>query len=97
MSDETQLFIDFVNNEAVIKVNDQESFEKFKDFLKRHGLKEEMRKFDSWLKLVKLGFINNKNDDHLFLFEYTNGKGLTWSDDEEHAISWYGRDPVVLP
>lgn len=26
----------------------------------------------------------------LFLFEYSNSKGLTWSDNEEEAIEWYG-------
>lgn len=41
--------------------------------------------------------INSKNKKRdLFLFEYQNYKGLTWTDNEEKLIKWYEREPLTI-
>ena len=88
-------WIDFLSNCNVIKVTNEKEFNIFKKFLCECGLRDilyDSNTFDDFQHLAK---INNRNTD-LFLFEYNNAKGLTWSDDIKSSIEWYGQKPISV-
>lgn len=88
-------WIDFLRNCNVIKVTNEDEFKVFKSFLAQCGLLDILQNatnFTAWQYLAK---INNKNTE-LFLFEYDNSKGLTWSDNIEKAREWYGVEPIEV-
>lgn len=82
-------WIRFLSNQVPVKVCNEADFAQFKRFLLSKGLigilKDDLE-FKDW---VLLTMVNHKNPK-LFLFEYSNSKGLTWSDNEEEAFTWYG-------
>ncbi len=86
-------WIDFLCNHNVIQVTNEREFSEFKEFLRLHkldGILNGTTAFCDWQHLAK---INNMRQD-LFLFEYTNHKGLTWGDSIEESIKWYGEKPL---
>lgn len=86
-------WIDFLCNHNVVKVTNEREFSEFKEFLRLHkleGILNETTAFCDWQHLAK---INNMRQD-LFLFEYANHKGLTWGDDIQKSIDWYGEKPL---
>lgn len=88
-------WIDFLSNRNVIKVTNEKEFEVFRNFLSQCGLLEVLqgeKKYSDWQNLAE---INNKNKD-IFLFEYDNFKGLTWSDDIQASIEYYDKNPIEI-
>ena len=88
-------FIDFLSNQNVIKITNEKEFIRFYNFLEKLGLVDILNskiKFQDWQKLA---LINNRNL-HCFLFEYDNTRGLTWSDDIQKSIDWYGTEPLTV-
>lgn len=88
-------WIDFLSGNNVVEVRNEEDFNIFKNFLIKHelfGILKGLLTFKDWQKLA---VVNGKPDD-IFLFEYTNHKGLTWSSDRNAAIEWYGKEPLLL-
>lgn len=86
-------FITFLATQNVVKVTSEEEFRKFKEFLNKHGLLgilEKYQKFRDWQELAR---INNKNTKE-FYFEYDNQRGLTWYDNEQEPLDWYGLQPI---
>lgn len=86
-------FISFLNNSAVVKVSNKEEFNLFKKVLETlhiAGVLGKETEFEDWQHLAVI----NKHDPNLFLFEYDNYKGLTWSDNIEKATDWYGLAPL---
>lgn len=88
-------WIDFLSNKNVIKVTNEEEFGKFKSFLAQCGLLDVLNEYTTFHLFQHLAEINNKKTN-LFLFEYDNSKGLTWSDDIEKSIKWYGKEPIEI-
>lgn len=88
-------WIDFLSNTNVIKVTNKEEFSKFKSFLCQCGLRDILNDCTTFEAFQHLAEINNKKTD-LFLFEYNNAKGLTWGDDIENSIEWYGEQPIEV-
>lgn len=88
-------WIDFLSNKNVIKVTNEEEFGKFKSFLAQCGLLDVLNEYTTFHLFQHLAEINNKKTN-LFLFEYYNSKGLTWSDDIEKSIEWYGKEPIEI-
>lgn len=88
-------WIDFLSNKNVIKVTNEEEFGKFKSFLAQCGLLDVLNEYTTFHLFQHLAEINNKKTN-LFLFEYDNSKGLTWSDDIEKSIEWYGKEPIEI-
>ena len=88
-------WIDFLSNKNVIKVTNEEEFGKFKSFLAQCGLLDILNEYTTFNLFQHLAEINNKKTN-LFLFEYDNSKGLTWSDDIEKSIEWYGKEPIEI-
>ena len=92
-----QAFLAGVN---CIRVSSPAELSKFRELLFLAGLDQELKtvkkKFGHWPRLLELGRINNRKDPSLFLFEYTYGKGITWSDDPVKAEEWFGAPPIVL-
>lgn len=88
-------WIDFLSNRNVIKVTNEEEFGKFKSFLAQCGLLDVLNEYTTFHLFQHLAEINNKKTN-LFLFEYDNSKGLTWSDDIEKSIEWYGKEPIEI-
>ena len=88
-------FIDFLSNRNVIKITNEEEFVRFYNFLEKLNLLDILKnntKFQNWQKLA---LINNRNI-HCFLFEYDNTRGLTWGDDIQKSINWYGIEPLTV-
>ena len=48
---------------------------------------------NTFCEFQSLAHINNL-DENIFLFEYVNHKGLTWSDDIKKSIEWYDKEPI---
>ncbi len=88
-------WIDFLSNRNVIKVTNENEFETFKSFLAQCGLSDILNEYTTFPLFQHLAKINNKKTD-LFLFEYDNSKGLTWSDDINKSIEWYGKEPIQV-
>lgn len=88
-------WIDFLSNKNVIKVTNENEFATFKSFLAQSGLLDILSKYTTFQLFQHLAKINNKKTD-LFLFEYDNSKGLTWSDDIDKSIEWYGKEPIEV-
>ncbi len=88
-------WIDFLANYNAIKVTNNNEFEKFKEFLIEFNLLEilyGMNTFEEWKTHAR---INNKRED-IFLFEYNNNKGLSWSDDIKEHIEYYDVEPISI-
>lgn len=88
-------WIDFLSNNNVIKVTNEDEFKTFKSFLAQCGLYDILGEYTTFPLFQHLAKINNKNEN-LFLFEYDNSKGLTWSDDINKSIEWYGKEPLQI-
>lgn len=88
-------WIDFLSNGNVIKITSKKEFNTFKSFLCQCGLRDILNDCTTFESFQHLAKINNKKTD-LFLFEYDNAKGLTWSDDIENSIEWYGKNPIEV-
>ena len=82
-------WIRFLNNQLPVKVCNEADFAQFKRFLLSKGLIGILRDDLDFRDWVLLAMANRKNPK-LFLFEYSNSKGLTWSDNEDEAFKWYG-------
>lgn len=91
---------DFKQGKNVIKVSNPIEMSKFRKLLHNEGMKDELKWFKThcpdWPDLVRLGQLNNKHDIYTFLFEYTPGKGLTWTDDIAKSTEWFGKKPIEL-
>lgn len=88
-------FIDFLANRNVVKVTNEEEFEEFVsflDFLGIVGVLKNKLKFKDWQELALL----NNRSQNCFLFEYDNSRGLTWSDNIQGSIGWYGVEPLTV-
>ncbi len=86
-------WISFLANEKVVEVTNERDFNTFKEFLKQHeltGILNGINEFEDWQNLA---VINNKNPNY-FLFEYDNYKGITFDDNKEKSVSWYGCEPL---
>ena len=98
INNEQDKFLEFISGQNCVMVRSIADFNKFVAWLKYHkvddiiGRKPESKTFDYWLKLA---VINRKNPQ-VFLFEYTYGKGFTWSDDIKAATEWNGKEPIRL-
>ena len=70
-------WIRFLSNQVPVKVCNEADFAQFKRFLLSKGLigilKDDLE-FKDWVLLAMVNHTNPK----LFLFEYSNSKGLTW-------------------
>ena len=86
-------WIDFLSGSNVIKVTNEREFNSFKNFLRECGLLEILGKQTEYSDWQRLAIINNKDKD-IFLFEYQNYKGLTWSDDIKQSVEWYDKEPI---
>lgn len=86
-------YIYFLSNANVIKVSNKEEFNLFKEILKELHLEDCLGKYNTWESRQHLADINGMNPN-LFLFEYDNNRGLTWDDDLERSIDWYGEPPL---
>lgn len=89
-------FLAFVSNTKVIKVESKAEYDRFYNLLNTHGMVKYLTRIGDWNKLLELGQINNRMNPRLFLFEFKYEKGLTWSDDLEKAVEWYGYDPITF-
>lgn len=86
-------WIDFLNNGNTVLVKNEKDFAIFKEFLQQHnliGILGDSTEFENWRNLAS---INNMKPD-IFLFEYANDKGLTWSDNIEESIEWHEKEPL---
>ena len=88
-------WIDFLSGTNVLKVTNKTDFKQFKNFLKECGLLGILGKATSYEDRQRLAQINGKNEN-VFLFEYSNYKGITWSDNEKEAIDWYDKEPLEV-
>lgn len=88
-------WIDFLSNNNAIKVTNENEFNKFESFLAQCGLYDILKEYTTFSLFQHLAKINGKNTN-LFLFEYDNSKGLTWSDDLNKSIEWYGKEPIEI-
>ena len=79
----------------MIKVTNDKEFDKFKKIFERLNMLGCLHKDTIFQNWQELALINNKRRD-LFLFEYQNYKGITWTDDEEKSIKWYEKDPLTI-
>ena len=79
----------------MIKVTNDKEFDKFKKIFERLNMLDCLHKDTIFQNWQELALINNKRRD-LFLFEYQNYKGITWTDDEEKSIKWYEKDPLTI-
>lgn len=86
-------WIDFLSGNNTIKVTNENEFNKFKDFLKYLGITDILNGTNTFSEFQSLAHINNL-DENIFLFEYVNHKGLTWSDDIKKSIEWYDKEPI---
>jgi len=87
-------WIEFLSGVNVLEVKNVIEFTEFKEFLEEHGLigiLKNILAFEDWQQLAK---INNWNPK-LFYFEYNNSKGLTWYDNKEKPMDWYGKEPIT--
>lgn len=88
-------WIDFLANRNSIKVTNENEFRTFKSFLAQCGLSDILNEYTTFQLFQHLAKLNGKNKN-LFLFEYDNSKGLTWSDNLEKSIEWYGKEPIEV-
>lgn len=79
----------------MIKVTNDKEFDKFKKIFERLNMLGCLHKDTIFQNWQEFALINNKRRD-LFLFEYQNYKGLTWTDNEEKSIKWYEREPLTI-
>lgn len=86
-------WIDFLSGSKVIKVTNEKEYEVFKKFMEECGLLYTFQRtltFKEWQYIARI----NERNENIFLFEYNNYKGLTFSDNIEEAIKWYGEKPI---
>lgn len=86
-------WIDFLSGNNTIKVTNENEFNKFKEFLNYLGITDILNGTNTFSEFQKLAQINNL-DKNVFLFEYVNHKGLTWSDNIQKSINWYDKEPI---
>lgn len=86
-------WIDFLSGSKVIKVTNENEYEVFKKFMEECGL---LYTFQGTLTFKDWQYIARKNErnENIFLFEYNNYKGLTFSDNIEESIKWFGDKPI---
>ena len=88
-------WIKFLSGTNVLKVTNEQEFNKFKNFLNDCGLIEILNndtEYSDWQHLARI----NGKDENVFLFEYNNHKGLTWWDSVKEAEDWYGEPPIEI-
>lgn len=88
-------WIAFLSGTNTIKITNENEFNIFKNFLDECGLLDILKDdltFKDWQHLAE---INNRKTD-IFLFEFDNYKGLTWSDDLKNSINYYGENPIEV-
>lgn len=88
-------WLDFVSGNNVVEVRNEQDFEIFKLFLDKHSLLGILKDYLEFIDWQKIAAINNKPTD-IFLFEYSNFKGITWSSDRDTVIDWYGAEPLSV-
>lgn len=87
--------IDFLSMRNVVEIKTEEEFQEFYEVLKRLGMEDilgDYKKFEDWQVLATI----NGKDYHQFYFEYDNSRGLTWYDNENEPLKWYGVQPLKL-
>lgn len=86
--------IDFLSTKNTVKITNEEEFDEFYKILKGLGFANMFKynNFDDWQILAQ---INHRNP-HIFCFEYDNARGLTWYDNENDSIDWYGVQPLKV-
>lgn len=88
-------FIDFLSGRNTILVENEKEFNQFKKILMKLNMGQCLGKYRTFNDWQELAIINRRNSN-VFLFEFDNLKGLTWSDNIEKSEEWYRCKPFKV-
>lgn len=86
-------WIDFITNSNSLLVNNEKEFEKFKEFLNKLDLIDELKGYNHFYEWQKLAKINDYDDEYI-IFEFQPNKGLTFGYTIDSSKKWFGLEPM---
>lgn len=89
-------WIDFLSHTNVVEIKNYTDFSKFKAFLEQHDLIDLLRDslyFDRFLE--QIGHSPFNKPECLWL-DYSNHKGISWWDNKEEVIEYFGDEPIKV-
>lgn len=92
-------FSEFIAGNRALQVTKSEEWLKFVALCGQHklgsSLIKKINREGGYFYLNHLAHLNHHPED-IFLFEYEDGKGMTWDHDIKRSTDWFGKKPLVF-